>query len=307
MPPFRPIRNGVPASTVQLPAGAHASLLDYLCMRFPGVTRETWTVRMVSGGVLDTQHRPLHPESPYVVGQEVHYFREVEDEPVIPGQEEIIHADEHLVVADKPHFLPVAPTGAYVRQTLLTRLVDRLDNPDLVPLHRIDRDTAGLVLFSANRGSRDAYQSLFRERLIVKQYLAVAPSLPDLGWPLLRESRLEPGLPFFRMQEVEGQANSASRIEMTGGRGDGMALYRLSPVTGRKHQLRVHMAAIGAPILNDRTYPELLPKAPDDPDRPLQLLAQGLAFQDPINGAARRFVSGRRLSACPSASPEVPL
>lgn len=295
MSQFRPIRDGVPASTVQLPRGAYATVLDYLCVRFPTVPREVWLQRMARNRVLDQQHGPVRPDSPYIVGQDVHYFREVEDEPLIPFQEEIIHADEHLVVADKPHFLPVAPTGAYVRQTLLTRLIQRLDNPDLVPLHRIDRGTAGLVLFSANRRTRGAYQSLFRERKIDKQYLAVARPLPNGAGPLLRESRLERGTPFFRMTEVEGEANSASTIEMTGQQSHGMAVYRLSPLTGRKHQLRVHMAALGAPIMNDRIYPELLAQLPDDHDRPLKLLAQGLGFRDPISGAERRYMSTRSL------------
>ena len=295
MPQSRPIRDGVPASTVQLPQGVHGSVLEGLCARFPAVAREVWMQRMARGRVLDTRHQPVGPEAPYVPGQTIHYFREVEDEPVIPFEETIIHADEHLVVADKPHFLPVAPTGAYVRQTLLTRLIQRLDNPDLVPLHRIDRGTAGLVLFSANPETRGAYQSLFRDRRIAKQYLAVARALPGLREPLLRESRLERGEPFFRMAEVEGVPNSASRIEMTHDQRRGWALYRLWPLTGRKHQLRVHMAALGAPILNDQAYPALQPRSHDDYARPLQLLAQTLSFNDPIDGGRRHFASERQL------------
>ncbi len=295
MPQSRPILDGVPASTLQLPQGAHASLLDGLCARFPAVARDVWLQRMTRGRVLDVCHQAVDPGAAYVPGQTIHYFREVEDEPVIPFEELIIHADEQLVVADKPHFLPVAPAGAYVRQTLLSRLIQRLGNPDLVPLHRIDRGTAGLVLFSARPETRGAYQSLFRERQIDKQYLAVAPALPNLREPLLRESRLQRGEPFFRMAEVEGPPNSASRIEMTEHRRGAWALYRLSPVTGRKHQLRVHMAALGAPVLNDRTYPVLKPQVEDDHTRPLQLLAQKLSFIDPIHGGPRRFSSERQL------------
>jgi len=295
LPQSRPILDGVPASTLQLPQGSHASVLDGLCACFPAVARDVWLQRMARGRVLDVRHQPVVPDAPYRVGQTIHYFREVEDEPVIPFEETIIHADEHLVVADKPHFLPVAPTGAYVRQTLLTRLIQRLDNPDLVPLHRIDRGTAGLVLFSAKPETRGAYQSLFRDRRIEKQYLAVARALPQLHEPLLRESRLERGEPFFRMAEVDGMPNSASRIEMTDDQRHGWALYLLWPLTGRKHQLRVHMAALGAPILNDQTYPSLQPPSDDDYARPLQLLAQTLAFIDPINGGPRRFASERQL------------
>lgn len=295
MPQSRPILDGVPASTLQLPQGAHASVLDGLCARFPAVARDVWLQRMTRGRVLDVRHQAVDPGMPYVPGQTIHYFREVEDEPVIPFKEIIIHADEHLVVADKPHFLPVAPTGAYVRQTLLSRLIQRLGNPDLVPLHRIDRGTAGLVLFSARPETRGAYQSLFRDRRIEKQYLAVARALPQLREPLVRESRLQRGEPFFRMAEVEGVPNSVSRIEMTGHQRGDWALYRLWPLTGRKHQLRVHMAALGAPVLNDRTYPLLKPQSGDEHASPLQLLAQTLSFIDPIDGNTRRFVSERML------------
>lgn len=295
MPQSRPILDGVPASTLQLPQGVHASVLDGLCARFPAVARDVWLQRLARGRVLDVRHRPVSADTPYVAGQTIHYFREVEDESVIPFAETILHVDEHLVVADKPHFLPVSPTGAYVRQTLLTRLVQRLGNPDLVPLHRIDRGTAGIVLFSANPETRSAYQSLFRDRRIDKRYLAVAPALPGLREPLLRESRLERGEPFFRMAEVDGMPNAASRIEMTQVQQGRFALYRLWPLTGRKHQLRVHMSALGAPVLNDQAYPSLQPQSKDDYRRPLQLLAQALSFIDPIHGGPRRFVSERSL------------
>ena len=237
---------------------------------------------------------PLAVDAPYRLGAEIRYFREVADEAAIPFQETLLHVDAHLVVADKPHFLPVTPAGGHVRETLLARLVQRLGNPDLVPLHRIDRDTAGLVLFSADPATRDAYQSLFRQRRIHKRYEAIAPALPDLAFPLLHASRLEAGEPFFRMREVDGAPNSETRIDVIERAGDSWR-YALEPVTGRKHQLRVHMAALGAPIRNDRLYPELTPVAADDYARPLQLLARALAFVDPLTGAERRFESRLQL------------
>lgn len=287
------------ASRLQLPPGEWPTVLDALCERFPRVDRATWRERFARGRVLDAEGNALDADAPYRAGAEIQYFREVADEPRIPFEEQVLHVDRHLVVADKPHFLPVAPTGAFVRETLLGRLVRRLGNPDLVPLHRIDRLTAGLVLFSASRESRGAYQALFRERRIGKEYLALAPPIPALEPPCVYRSRLERGEPFFRMREAAGEPNSETRIEVVA-RGPGPWCYRLEPVTGRKHQLRVHMAALGAPIEGDPLYPDLRDRGPDDHARPLQLLARALEFDDPLDGRRRRFCSGRSLSPAPA-------
>jgi tRNA pseudouridine32 synthase/23S rRNA pseudouridine746 synthase len=281
-------------SRLQLPPGPWTTLLDGLCARFPRVSRETWTHRFERGRVQDAHGRPLAATAAYRVGAEIRYFREVPDEPPIPFEETVLHVDEHLVVADKPHFLPVTPAGAHVRETLLARLVARLGNPHLVPLHRIDRDTAGLVLFSAEPRSRGAYQSLFRERRIAKRYEARAPALPALAFPRTRVSRIEPGAPFPRMHEVEGAPNSETRIEVIGRAAD-VWRYALSPITGRKHQLRVHMAALGAPILGDPLYASG-GAGEGGHSRPLQLLARMLSFDDPITGRTRTFVSERELA-----------
>lgn len=238
----------------------------------------------------------LAPDDAWRVGQEIVYFREVADEPVIPFTESVVYQDAHILVADKPHFLPVVPAGRFVRQTLLARLRARTGNDDLVPLHRIDRATAGLVLFSLNPASRAAYQALFRERRIDKRYQALAPPLPDAVFPLERRSCLARGIPFFVMAEVDGPANSLTRIRVLE-RGSTDWRYGLEPVTGRKHQLRVHMAALGAPIRNDPLYP--VPEAvqaAEDFAQPLQLLASRLSFVDPICGALRHFTSGLSLA-----------
>ena len=289
-----PAIDGLAASTLQLPPGAWPTVLDCLCERFPAVSRVQWLERMARGRVVDGEGRWLTPDTPYRVGLEVHYYREVPDEPLIPFVEVVLHADADLLVVDKPHFLPVMPAGAHVHETLLARLIRRTGNNALVPLHRIDRDTAGLVLFSANPHSRARYQALFRERRITKHYEAIAPALPDVGFPCTRSSHMVPGQPFFRMQEIDGPANSETRIDVVA-RGDGSWRYALTPITGRKHQLRVHMAALGAPIANDRMYPSLRPRAAGDYAAPLQLLAKGLSFVDPRNGAERRFSSNFRL------------
>jgi tRNA pseudouridine32 synthase/23S rRNA pseudouridine746 synthase len=269
-------------------------LLDGLCARFPAIPRPVWSDRLARGRVLDAHGSPLAIDTPYRVGLEVQYFREVAAEAPIPFPEHVLFADEHLVVADKPHFLPVTPGGSHVQETLLGRLARRLGNDALVPLHRIDRDTAGLVMFSACRRTRDAYQRLFRERRISKGYEAIAAALPGVEFPLLRASRLVPGEPFFRMREAPGEPNSETRIEVMDRTGPWWR-YALHPVTGRKHQLRVHLAALGAPIRNDALYPTLDLRDPGDYSRPMQLLARHLAFLDPLSGVERRFESRVRL------------
>lgn len=282
-------------SRLQLPPGNWVSLLEGLCARFPRIDRLQWESRFARGRVQDAQGRALAPDMPWQVGLEIRYFREVADEPVIPFVETILHHDAHLLVADKPHFLPTAPAGAFVRETLLARLVERTGNTELVPLHRLDRLTAGLVLFSTQSETRDAYQRLFRERRIEKTYEALAPALPDLRFPLERHSRLQPGEPFFRMAEVPGEPNARTRVEVIDAHGP-VWRYRLVPESGRKHQLRVHMAALGAPILGDGFYPQLQDRSQVEGEPPLQLLAQALTFDDPLTGQRRSFRSVRTLS-----------
>lgn len=288
-----PVIDGVRPSRLQLPRGPWRTVLDALCAQFPAIDRAQWLDRMARGRVLGEGARVITSETAFRVGAEIHYYREVVDEPRIPFDEVVLHADAHLVVADKPHFLPVTPAGGFVAETLLARLLRRLGNPDLVPLHRIDRGTAGLVLFSSNAGTRAQYQALFRDRAIRKHYEALAPALPGIAFPLIRKSRLVRGDPFFRMRESDGAPNAETHVDVIERSGDTWR-YALQPVTGRKHQLRVHMAALGAPISNDAVYPRLRTRG-DDYSRPLKLLAKSLAFVDPLNGDERRFESGFRL------------
>ena len=291
-------RDGVPASTVHLPRGEWTTVLEALCARFPRVARATWLDRMNRGIVFDADGRPIEPERRYRAGLRVHYFREVAIEAPIPFEATVLHRDEHLVIADKPHFLPVMPAGIHARETLLTRLIERLDNPHLVPLHRIDRATAGLVMLSPNPKTRAQYQALFQDqsnrKRIRKCYEALAPALPELEFPRIHRSRIVRAAQFFRMREIAGTPNSETRIEVLERHATHWH-YALQPLTGRTHQLRVHLASFGAGILGDRLYPELQPQAPDDHARPLQLLARALEFVDPRSGAARRFESERQL------------
>lgn len=282
----------LPTSRIALPPGNWPSVLDFLCERFPAVGREAWLGRMARGAVT-VDGIAVHRLAPYRPGAVVAYRREVEDEARIPFEASIVHVDDDLVVADKPHFLPVMPAGRYVEETLSVRLVRRLGNPDLVALHRLDRATAGLVVFSARPSSRDAYTRLFRERAIAKIYEALAPPLPERTFPFVYESRLERGEPFFRMREVAGLPNACTRVDVIE-RGDRLWRYRLEPVTGRKHQLRVHMAALGAPIEGDTVYPEVREEPPGFA-HPLHLLARELRFEDPFTGESRTFRSERQV------------
>ncbi|WP_263265119.1 pseudouridine synthase [Pseudomonas sp. RIT-PI-S] len=279
------------ASTLCLPVGCWATVLDCLADHFPAVGRAQWADRFARGRVLDAQGQPLGSEQPYRAGLRVHYYREVPVERPIPVQERVLFEDEHLLIADKPHFLPVTPAGEFVEQTLLRRLIRSTGNAHLVPLHRIDRHTAGLVMFSTNPATRGPYQQLFPTRRIEKTYEAVASALPHLAFPHVRRSRIARGEPFFCMREVDGEPNSETRIEVASAQG-AVWHYRLFPVTGRTHQLRVHMAGLGAPICNDPFYPSTAPAGePDNLARPLQLLARALAFNDPLTGEARSFQS----------------
>lgn len=251
---------------------------------------------MAEGKVSDAERGVLDPDTAFVAGRLVRYYRELPAETRVPFEATIVHLDDDLLVADKPHFLPTLPSGRFVQETLLTRLKQQTGIETLVPLHRLDRGTAGLVLFSVTPGTRAAYSALFADRHISKTYEALAPLRAGAEFPLRRRSRIVAGVPFFRQQEVDGEPNAETLIELIEQRGD-QGLYRLQPVTGRKHQLRVQMAGLGLPIVNDDWYPVLkvAADAEDDHARPLKLLARSLTFTDPVDGQPKRFDSMRDL------------
>jgi tRNA pseudouridine32 synthase/23S rRNA pseudouridine746 synthase len=291
-----PTRNGVGASCIALQPGHWLTVLDFLDERFPSVSREEIVARMQRGDVMDEAGAPIAPEHVYRPHQKLFYYRQIEDEPRIPFDEEILFQDDLIVVADKPHFLPVTPGGRYLQESLLVRLKRKLGMETLAPMHRIDRETAGLVVFTLQPETRGLYQALFSSREVHKQYECVAPFRDVLVQPMEYRSRIVLSDHFMRMHETDGPANAETRIEMQEEE-RGLARYRLMPLTGKKHQLRVHMAALGAPILNDQIYPEHVPDELLDGDysRPLQLLAQAIAFRDPVTGRDRQFHTRRAL------------
>lgn len=302
-----PTRDGVSASTVATPNGPWATVLDFLAERIPAVARDDWAQRMSLGEVLDAQGQPLPPHAPFRPQTRLHYWRALPFEHPVPFEEGIVFQDEWLIVADKPHFLPVTPKGRYLQETLLVRLKRRTGIDTLVPMHRIDLETAGLVAFTVQPHTRAAYQGLLRDRLVEKTYEAIAPWRGDLTPPVRRLSRLQQSAHFMAMEEVDGEPNAETWIEPLEAIAEapGWGRYRLRPLTGQKHQLRAHLCAMGLPIANDRIYPSLRP-APatnDAPDfsSPLQLLARELRFTDPITGESRRFES--RLALDPACLP----
>jgi len=293
-PHVLPVRDGVSPSCVVLPTHGQGSMLDFLAERLPAVPRDEWCQRMEAGDVIDERGQAVLPVRPFEGGLRLYYYRSLSAEPTLPFSETVVYQDEHLVVADKPHFMPVTPSGRYLHNTLLVRLKRRLGLPELSPLHRIDRDTAGLVMLSVHQATRGAYQALFRDRQIIKRYEAVAPWRAELVFPRDHRSRVEESPQFFRMQEAPGEPNSHTHMQVLETDGD-WARYLLSPVTGKRHQLRVHMAALGLPLRNDAFYPVVNDPPDGDYSRPLQLLARSLEFVDPVTGEHRVFASRQSL------------
>ena len=294
-----PTRDGVGASRVVIAPGQWPSVMDFLLARFPHIGQADWQQRLAQGLVLGDEGQPLQADTPAMDGGWLYYYRAVESETPIPFEHQVLYRDAHLLVVDKPHFLPVIPSGKYLQHTLLLRLKQSLDLPDLVPIHRIDRDTAGLVLFSVQAASRDAYSALFRERRMEKTYEAVAGFNPKLAMPVRRESRIRIGAHFMQQAEVPGPVNAITDIDVLEVCGP-WARYRLRPLSGQRHQLRVHMMALGLPILNDGIYPQLTPEGSSNQTKPLQLLAKSLAFKDPVSERPMVFESQLRLMPLPS-------
>lgn len=283
-----PLLGYLPCRKVLTVAGGH-TLIEHIQRQYPDIAPGEWQQRFALGHVRDREGRCLRPDAAVRIPFELHYYRPFSEAP-IPVTEQILYQDADLVVVDKPHFLPVHPAGKYLKETLVARVIARLGNPELSPLHRLDRLTAGLVLFSTRTQTRPLYQNLFRDRAIEKRYEALAPALPTLRFPLRRQSCLQRHADGFRSVECAGPANADTGIEVIE-RGPQFWRYALWPRTGQMHQLRVHLCALGAPILNDPWYPEAQPSGPDDYARPLQLLAQSLSFIDPISGQRRQFCS----------------
>lgn len=291
-----PMRDGISASRVWLPKDTQNSwvkILDFLIERFPFISESILIERMSRGDIVDQDGKPFSEHCEYKGDIFLFYYREIPDEPKIPFKEKILFKNDNIIVVDKPHFIPVTPTGRFVKESLLARLKHHYADEDISPIHRLDRETAGIVMFTCNKEVRGAYQSLFQQRNVDKTYHAIA-QLSDKEFPFTHKSRMVKGEPFFIMKEVEGEKNSETKIDVINVKGK-LAKYQLKPVSGKQHQLRVHMMSIGTPILNDPFYPNVLPDKGEDYSAPLQLLAKSISFIDPISQEKRSFESEQDL------------
>ncbi|MFI8524554.1 pseudouridine synthase [Promicromonospora sukumoe] len=304
-PPL-PVRDGLNPTRLVLPhdpdvVARFPYALDYLLDRFRD-DEVRLREKLALGEVVTGRGEPLTPTTPYEPRGFLYLYRDppAHEDP-IPFEPEVLHRDENLLVVDKPHFLATMPRGRWVRETALVRLRVALDLPELSPAHRLDRGTAGVLVLTVRPEVRGAYQEAFARREVRKVYEAVAP-LPPSGAPLAGgepvtlRSRIVKRRGVARAEEVPGEPNAESRISLAAAdETRGIGLYRLEPHTGKTHQLRLHMASLGLPILHDPFWPELRAADPDDFDRPLQLLSRSLELTDPLSGRPRRFESRRTL------------
>lgn len=277
-----PVRDGLGPARVRLRGGA---VLAELTARFGAQAR----AKVLAGEVVGADGAVIDATTVLPAGASVYLYRELPDEVPVPFGIPVLHRDDDIVVIDKPHFLATMPRGRHVAQTALVRLRRELGLPELSPAHRLDRLTAGVLLFTARRDVRGAYQTLFSRGLVAKTYLARAGVDPELELPRVVKSRIIKRRGHLQAVCEPGAPNAETRVELVSADG----LYRLTPRTGRTHQLRLHMASLGIPIEGDPLYPNVIDVAPDDFSAPLRLLAQRIEFTDPLTGDRREFVSRR--------------
>ncbi|MDT5256379.1 MAG: tRNA pseudouridine32 synthase / rRNA pseudouridine746 synthase [Mycobacterium sp.] len=279
-----PVRDGLGPARVRLHGGP---VLAQLTARFGPPAR----AKVLAGEVVDADGAVVDGATVLPTGSSVYLYRDLPTEVPVPFDIPVLYQDTDIVVVDKPHFLATMPRGRHVAQTALVRLRRELGLPELSPAHRLDRLTAGVLLFTTRRELRGAYQSLFARGLVSKTYLARAAVDPNLVLPRVVRSRIVKRRGHLQAVCEPGVPNAETLVERIS-----EGLYRLTPRTGRTHQLRVHMASLGIPIEGDPLYPNVYDVAADDFNTPLRLLAQRIEFTDPVTGLRREFVSRRTLA-----------
>lgn len=292
-----PMRNGVSASRILLPQSkAYCSIFEFLCAQFQHISPQEWQQRFSDQLILDQNLNYIDINTPYQANQSIFYYRFLAHEVHVPHQHHIIFENNDIIVVDKPHFLTTSPSGRYLQETLLVRLKHQTQNEDLSPIHRLDRETAGLIMFSKRPESRAIYQQLFANRQITKYYHAIADYNPALIMPQTVICHLKKSQPFYTMCiDHHLAANSETEIDILK-HTEKYAKYLLKPKTGKQHQLRVHLNHLGIPIHHDSFYPCIAHKREDDFSKPLQLLAYMLAFIDPMTRQKMQFFSHQELT-----------
>lgn len=302
MPPRSPLppRHGLGAAWVRTPdhdrtrPSPAPTLGAWLRQRLPD--RVDVDALLAEGRFVLQDGTALRGDEPYRPHTFVWFHRDLREEPPVPGSVDVLHEDDRLLVVDKPPFLATIPRGRHVRQSVVVRLRDTLDLPELTPAHRLDRVTSGVLVLVKQRRFRGAYQSLFARREVRKTYLALAPHRPGLGLPTTVRDHVRKERGTLRAEVVPGApVNAVTHVDVDAVGPDGTAVYRLRPETGRTHQLRLHLSGLGVPIVGDPLYPDVLDVAVDDFGTPLQLLAHELTMVDPVDGATRTFASRRTL------------
>ncbi len=295
MPPRSPLpqRHGLDAAWVRTPdnlpgSPRWATMRDFLRERLSDAAPVD--EMLAAEAFVDQAGRPWRGDEPYQPHTFIWFHRELAPEPKVPFEVTVLHADERVVVVDKPHFLATMPRGVHVRETVVVRLREAVGLPELVPAHRLDRLTAGVLVLTTQRRYRAAYAELFQAQQVTKTYEALAPYRAEVEFPQTVRSRIEKPRGSLQALIVGGEPNAETVIELDEVRGD-HARYRLTPRTGKTHQLRVQLASLGLPIIGDPLYPTVTDVAADDFSTPLQLVARRLAFTDPIDQQPREFVS----------------
>ncbi|MBA0045623.1 pseudouridine synthase [Mycobacterium sp. NPDC050853] len=286
-PPL-PVRDGL--GPVRIRLRESGCVVDELVSRFGSAAAE----KVSRGEVVDAAGVPVTADTHLPARASVYTYREAAVEIPVPFAIDVLHWDENVLVIDKPHFLSTMPRGRHVTETALVRLRKALDLPELSPAHRLDRLTAGVLLFTVRREARSAYQSLFAQRQVSKTYEALAPVDPDVTLPVTLRSRIIKRRSILQAFEEPGPVNAETHIELVE-RVGAVGRYRLTPITGQTHQLRLHMSGLGIPIVNDPLYPTIVDVGEDDFSRPLALLARSIEFRDPLSGKQIRYQSGRDL------------
>lgn len=296
MPPRSPLpqRHGLDAAWIRTPSVGQEqpppwkTIGDFLMSRLPA--RANVPGMLAAGDFVDAHGRALDGTEPFTPHTFVWFHRPLAPEVPVPFPLTVLERDDHVAVVDKPHFMATTPRGAHVQESALVKARVTLGLPELAPAHRLDRLTAGVLVFTTRREYRAAYAGVFQSGLAHKEYEAIAAYDAALEFPLRVANRIEKRRDSLQAEVVGGAPNAETVIEVVEVRGR-YARYRLTPRTGKTHQLRVHMAGLGIPIVGDSLYPVVRSVDADDFSEPLRLVARRLRFADPITGVERDYGS----------------